>query len=365
MHDPIPWLDRAREYRCLQASLLPLLDKLLAQGGRLLDRAVTRFETAFADFVGAPHCIGLNSGVTALRLALEACGVGPGAEVITVPVAATATATAIAATGARPVFVDIEPGTYCMNPALIEPALTSRTRAVVPVHLYGQMADMLAINAVAQRHKLAVVEDASQAHGATLHGRHAGTFGRAGCFSFHPGKNLSADRDAGAIVTNDGTLAGRLRQLSDHVRMEEFAAALLSIKLPHLPAWTASRRELGRRYTAELANLHSLYLPVQRPTGKSCCHIYAIRTPARNALRTHLAKWRIQTAVHYPTPLHLQPAFRQAGCTRGAFPVAEALCATQLTLPLFPELNEREFEHVIDAVQGWAAAVGSAVLVAA
>lgn len=365
MNDPIPWLDRARAYRRFRPRMLPLLDELLAHGGRVLAPAVERFEGAFAAFVGARHGVAVNSGAAALRLALQACRIGPGDEVITVPAAPTATAAAIVALGARPVFVDIESASYCMNPSLIEPALTPRTKAIVPVHLYGQMADMPAINAIAERHGLAVIEDASQAHGATMHGRHAGTFGRAGCFSFYPGKNLSADGDAGAIVTNDAALANHLRQLAGGVRMEAFTAAVLELNLPHLPSWTAARRNLAQRYAAGLRNIRSLCLPVQRPVGQPCWHIYAIRTPARNALRARLANCGIQTAVHYPTPLYRLPRHPYWRSSVGAFPVAEALCATQLTLPLFPELTEVEVDRVIDAVQAWAMAVGPGALVAA
>src|SRR5689334_1472866 len=235
MNDPIPWLDRTRAYHRFGPALQPWLDQLLIRGGGILAPYRGRFERAFADFVGARYCVGVQSGATALRLALQACGVGPGAEVITVPAAPSATAGAIAALGARPVFVDIERATYCMNPALIEPALTPRTRAIVPVHLYGQLADMHAITAIARRHGLAVVEDASQAHGARYHNRHAGTFGRAGCFSFAPGKNLGADGAAGAIVTDDAGLAEELRSLGGAFRMEAFTALVLNLKLPHLP----------------------------------------------------------------------------------------------------------------------------------
>jgi dTDP-4-amino-4,6-dideoxygalactose transaminase len=365
MNDPIPWLDRTRAYRRFRPVLQPWLDRLLAEGGGVLVPAVGRFERAFADFVGARHCVAVNSGAAALRLALQAVGVCPGAEVITVPAAPSATAGAIAALGARPVFVDIERATYCMNPALIEPALTPRTKAIVPVHLYGQVADMQAILAVARRHGVAVVEDASHAHGATLHKRHAGTFGRAGCFSFAPGKNLGADGDAGAIVTNDADVADELRRLSTTSLMEAFTALVLSLKLPHVPAWTTTRRERARQYSAGLRKLRSLSLPVVPEGSQPCWHVYAVRTPNRTSLRRQLARWRIQTTVHYPTPLHLLPRYQRPEWGRGAFPIAEALCASQVTLPLFPELSEAEVAHVIDAVQAWAAAVGPAALVAA
>jgi dTDP-4-amino-4,6-dideoxygalactose transaminase len=368
MNDPVPWLDLSRQYRRLQPSLLPVLDDLMARGGFILGPAVERFEEAFARFVGARHCIGVNSGTSALHLALLACGVGRGDEVITVPATWISTSWAISYVGATPVYVDIESATYCMDPARIEEAITPRTKAILPVHLYGQVADMPAINAIAERHGLAVIEDACQAHAAKLQGRDAGTFGRAGCFSFYPGKNLGAYGEAGAIVTDDAELAQHVRRLRDHAqasrhvhveigfnaRMEGFQGAVLGVKLPLLPEWTASRCRIAQRYTEGLAGLPGMRLPVARPGVQHNWHIYAVCTHERDAFRAYLTSQGVLTAVHYPTPVHLQPAYRHLGYQPGAMPAAEELCAGQVTLPMFPELTDAEVERVIACVREWA-----------
>lgn len=359
MNDPIPWLDLTRQYRRLQPNLLPVLDELMARGGSILGPAVERFETDFARFVGARHCIGVNSGTTANQLSLLGCGVGPGDEVITVSAAWNSTCRAIRHVGAVPVFVDIELDSYCMDPERIEEAITPRTKAILPVHLYGHPANMTAINAIAEEHGLAVIEDACQAHAATLHGKQAGTFGRAGCFSFYPGKNLSGYGEAGAIVTDDDELAQRVRRLRDHAgigfnaRMEGFQGAVLNVKLPHLADWTAARRRLAQQYSDGLVGIGSLRLPDEAPGVRHSWNIYALCTDDRDAFRAHLARHGIQTAMHYPAPVHLQPAYRSLGYRPGELPVAERLCRSQVSLPIFPELTDAEANRLIAAVRAW------------
>jgi dTDP-4-amino-4,6-dideoxygalactose transaminase len=368
MTDPIPWLDLTRQYVELRPQLLPVLDELMRRGNFILGPYVERFEQDFARYVGARHCVGLNSGTSALQLALLACGVGSGDEVITVSATWISTSWAISYVGAVPIYVDVEPATFCMDPEQVEWAITPQTKAIVPVHLYGQPADMPAICAVAERHGLPVIEDACQAHATTLGGRHVGTFGRVGCFSFYPGKNLGAYGEAGAIVTDDAPLAQRVRRLRDHaqvsrhvhaeigynMRMEGMQGAVLGVKLPHLPRWTEARRQIARIYEDGLAGVEDLHLPCERPGARYNYHIYPLCSERREALREHLARWGVATAVHYPTPVHLQPAYHHLGYRPGDLPVTEALCRSQVTLPMFPELTEAEARRVVEAVVAWA-----------
>lgn len=367
MNDVIPWLDLTRQYQGLRDELLGVLDTLLTRGNFILGPYVEQFEAQFATFVGAKHCVGLNSGTSALQLALIACGVGPGDEVITTPATWISTSWAISYVGAHPVFVDIEPTCYCLDPDRVEAAVTPRTRAILPVHLYGHAADMGALIEIGERHGIPVIEDACQAHAATLFGRHLGTFGRAGCFSFYPGKNLGAYGEAGALVTDDDALAAQVRRLRDHaqaarhvhteigfnMRMEGIQGAVLGVKLPHLVRWTEARRHLGRLYDAGLETVAGLKLPGGRRGAIPNRHIYPLCCDHRDALREHLTARGVQTAIHYPTPVHLQPAYRFLGHRPGDFPVAEALGRTEVTLPLFPELAAEEVVRVIDAVREW------------
>jgi dTDP-4-amino-4,6-dideoxygalactose transaminase len=362
----IPWFDSTRQYQTLLPSLLPLVDEWMAKNSSL-DLAVERFEEEFAGFVGARHCITMSSGASALHVALVASGIGPGDEVIVSPAAGHAGCRAITCVGARPVFVDIEPATHCINPALIEEAITRRTKAILPAHLYGQPADMPAINPIAHKHRLTVIEDASQAHAATLDGKHAGTFGHIGCFSFSPGTNLNGHGEGGALITDDDALARRVRQLRDcapicppghtgvgcHMRMERLPAAMLSVKLPYLQRWTARRRQIARQYAAGLAELPSVQLPVERPGSRHNWHVYALCAQQRDLLRDHLAAEGIRTSVHYPTPLHLQPTYRHLGHGPGDFPAVEQLCRSQVSLPIFPELTDEEVSRIIHAVSAW------------
>lgn len=372
----IPFLDLKAQYASVAPELEAAVLEVLRSGAYVLGPAVGRFETAFAAYCGAPHAVGVSSGTSALVLALKALGVGPGCEVITAPATFVATVAAIEATGARPVFVDIDPATWTLDPARLGAALTPRTRAIVPVHLHGRLADMGPILAFARAHGLLVVEDAAQAHGAARDGRRAGAFGDAGCFSFYPGKNLGACGEAGAVTTGDPAVADRVRRLRDwgqagkynHVergsneRLDSVQAAALSVKLRRLDGWTEARRAVARRYSAGLRGLAGVGLPAPDAGAEHAWHVYAIRVADRDAVRAGLEARGVSTGIHYPTPVHLQPAWRDLGHHAGDFPAAEALSRETLSLPLFPELSDRDIAAVIDAVT---AAVADAARAAA
>jgi dTDP-4-amino-4,6-dideoxygalactose transaminase len=329
----------------------------------ILGSEVAAFEKEFAQYCSASHAIGVNSGTSALHLALLAAGVGPGDEVITVPFTFVATVAAIGYCGARPVFVDVEPGTWTMNPAQLESAITSRTKAILPVHLYGHAADMDKILDVARRHGLPVIEDAAQAHGAEYKGRRVGSQGAMGCFSFYPGKNLGAYGEAGAVVTSDPEFARKIRMLRDwgqeekynHVlrgfnyRMEGLQGAILRVKLRHLDAWTEARRTHARHYDRLLAD-SGLTLPLEKRDCKHVYHVYGVFSEQRSELQASLTGRQIQTGIHYPYPIHLLPAWSDLGYGEGAFPVSEKAAAQELSLPLFAELTPEQIEFVANAV---------------
>ena len=311
----------------------------------------------------------MNTGTSALHLALLAAGVGPGDEVITVPCTFVATVAAIVYTGARPVFVDVDPVSYTMDPALIEASITPRTKAILPVHLYGNPADMDAIVAVARRHGVAVIEDAAQAHGAGYRGRRCGSIGDLGCFSFYPGKNLGAYGEGGMVATDNPEFARTIRMLRDwgaekkyeHVlkgfnyRMEGVQGAILRVKLQYLEAWTEARRAHAAAYNRLLAGA-GLTLPVQAEVCRHVYHIYAVLTPHRAELMEWLGAQGVQTGIHYPYPVHLLPAYADLGYAAGQFPVSESIASRELSLPMFPELTREQIEAVADAVGAYRAA---------
>mgnify|MGYP000157892303 FL=1 len=358
----IPFLDLRAQYRTIAPELEAAVLEALRSCGHVLGAPVEAFERDFAAYCGARHVVALNSGTSALHIALLAAGIGPGDEVITVPATFVATAAAILYAGAKPVFVDIDPRTWTMDPGKIEAAITRRTKAVLPVHLHGRLADMTAILAVARRHGLVVIEDAAQAHGAERGGRRAGTFGEAGCFSFYPGKNLGACGEGGALVTDRDDLAEKARSLRDwgqegrynHVRhgfnyrMDAIQGAALGVKLGHLDEWNAARRRIGNLYHGGLA------AGIERAVGPigadHAAHVYAIRATDRDALRAGLAEAGVATNLHYPVPVHLQPAYGSLGYRAGDFPHAEALARETLSLPLYPELSTRDAMTVVAAV---------------
>jgi dTDP-4-amino-4,6-dideoxygalactose transaminase len=362
--EPIPLVDLGAQYKSIKAEIDLVVSRVLEQGQFVLGPEVESFESEFAAFCGAKFAVGLNSGTSALHLALLAARVGAGDEVITVPMTFVATAAAILYTGARPIFVDIDPTTYTMDPRQLEAAITPRTKAIVPVHLYGQMAAMDEITAVARRHGLVVIEDAAQAHGAIFHGRGAGTIGDIGCFSFYPGKNLGACGEAGAVVTDDPKIARTIRMLRhwgqerrhDHelhgynYRLDALQAAILRVKLRRLREWTEARRAHARLYDQLLAK-SNVKTPASTPDGQHVYHIYGIRTARRDEVLARLEERGIQAAIHYPRPVYLQSAYGDLGYQRGAFPNSEALAQEELSLPMYPELTVEQIHAVADAVQ--------------
>jgi len=363
----IPLLDLKAQFAAIEKEVRRAIDGILADQQFILGPAVADFEAAIADYTGTAHAVGVSSGSDALLVALMALGVGPGDEVVTSAYSFFASAGAIARLGARPVFVDIEPDTYNVDAALIEGAITPLTKAVLPVHLFGQCADMSAILAVADRHGLPVVEDAAQAIGAEHRGRRAGAMGKIGCLSFFPSKNLGGFGDGGMVVTGDGALAEKIRVLRGHgakpkyrhalvggnFRLDALQAAVLAAKLPHLEEWTEARRENARLYDRKLAAAGlapgQLTTPAVRP-GRHVFHQYVIRTPRRDALLGHLREQGIGCTVYYPEPLHLQACFLELGYRQGQLPNAEAAARESLAIPLYPELTEAQIDRVVTAM---------------
>lgn len=360
---PIPLVDLKAQYAALRPDIDAAIARVIGSTSFIMGPEVRAFEEAFAIWCQARHAIGISSGTAAIELTLRALGIGSGDEVITTPFTFIATAEAISATGATPVFADIDPATYNLNPAAVEAAITPRTRALLPVHLYGQPANMPALAAIAQRHGLALIEDAAQAHGAEIDGRRVGSLGHAACFSFYPGKNLGAYGDGGAVTTGDEALAGRLRKLRDHGRVSKYVhdeigyghrldalqAAILAAKLPHLDAANAARRRLAARYGELLAG-SELVLPHVPQGVTPVWHLYVVRTARRDEVLAGLKAQGIEAGIHYPLPLHLQPAYRSLGLGSGAFPVAEAASQQVLSLPLFPEMTDAQQERVVAAL---------------
>jgi dTDP-3-amino-3,4,6-trideoxy-alpha-D-glucose transaminase len=336
--------------------------RVLRSGWFILGQEVESFEAEFAAYCGVKHCIGVASGTEALQLALLACGIGPGDEVITVSHTAMPTALAIAATGAIPVFVDIDEQSYTLRPDQLAEALSPKTRAILPVHIYGHCADMDAIQEFASRHNLYVIEDAAQAHGSSYKGRKAGSIGYVGCFSFYPTKNLGACGDAGAVVTNDAELAARLRRLRNYgesrkyrnevmgynSRLDELQAAILRVKLPQLEHWNESRRNLARCYVSGLEERFSA--PTVKPGCVHGYHLFVIQSEERDKLQEHLRANDIDTLIHYPIPCHLQPALRNIKHRCCNLSVTERLAQSILSLPMFPTLSTRQVEHVARCV---------------
>jgi dTDP-4-amino-4,6-dideoxygalactose transaminase len=357
----IPFLDLNAQYRSIGPDLEDAVLAALRSCQFVLGDAVTCFEANFAAYCGTEHAVAVNSGTSALHLALLAAGIGPGDEVITVPSTFVATVAAIVYSGATPVFVDIDPSTWTMDPLLIAQAINPRTKAVMPVHLHGRLADMTAIAAVARQHGLLVIEDAAQAHGAER-GRKAGTLGDIGCFSFYPGKNLGACGEGGAITTDRADFAETIRSLRDwgqqgkynHVRhgfnfrMDGIQGAALGVKLPRLNGWNAARRRIANTYQRGLSP--AISRPSDPIDGAHACHVYAIRVADRDMVRADLEKAGIATSIHYPVPVHLQPAYSWLGYHEGDFPVSEALARETLSLPLYPELSEPQVDQVIKSV---------------
>jgi len=363
----VPFIDIKEQNRRIWPELREAIDGVMSEAQFILGPAVERFETAFAKFVGRNYCVGLNNGTSALHMALQACDVGPGDEVITTPHTWISTSWAISYVGAKPVFVDIDPATYNINPALIERAITPRTKAILPVHLYGQMCDMDALCRIAEEHNLLLIEDAAQAHGAKYDGRRSGAFGKIGCYSFYPGKNLGAFGEGGAVVTDDKNLADRIRRLRDHAqngrhnhvelghntRMEGIQGAVLEVKLRHLDDWNAARMRHAERYQQLLADVPGIQLPAAPKTGRHIWHIFAVLVDGdkRDALQKKLSELGVSTGVHYPTPVPLQPAYAYLGHKPGDFPVAEDVMHRCLSLPMFAEMTDAQMDWTAAALR--------------
>ena len=365
----VPYFDLPAHLKTLRPELDAAIGRCLDSGAFCLGPEVKQFEAEFAAFCGAGHCVAMNSGTSALHIAMRLLDLGPGDEVITTPFTFIATSWAIVYTGARPVFVDVEEGTLNLDPGLVERAITPRTRAVLPVHLYGHPCDLAPLLEIAGRRNLAVIEDAAQAHGARYRGNPVGTFGQMSAFSFYPTKNLGACGEGGAVVTNRADLAVRARSLREHgssarymhdevgynYRMEGIQGAVLRAKLPRLAAWNQARRRIAHRYH-DLLRDTPLTLPRESPQAESVYHLYTIRHPGRDRLKAHLEARGIGSAVHYPHPLHLQKCFAHLGYQAGAFPRAEQAARECLSLPMYPDLTDEQVAYVAAAIhefQGW------------
>jgi dTDP-4-amino-4,6-dideoxygalactose transaminase len=361
----IPFLDLKAQYLTIKDEIHDAISKVMDSTAFAGGPFVNQFEKEFAKFCDCKHAIGVGNGTDALWLSLIALGVGAGDEVITVPNTFIATAEAITYCGAQPVFVDIDEKTYTMNPSLLEAAITPKTKAIIPVHLFGQTADMDPIMAIAKARRLYVVEDACQAHGAKYKGRKAGSVGNTGCFSFYPGKNLGAYGEAGAVVTNDDTLAEKMRIFRDHgqakkyyhsmigwnARMDGIQGAVLSVKMKYIAEWNESRRKHAQRYNALLSTLNNVHIPYEADNAKHVYHIYAIRIQERDRFMAYLADKGISTGIHYPVPIHLQKAYSYLGLNKGTFPVAEQCALEFVSLPMFPELTSEQISYTVDAIK--------------
>ncbi|MEE8128698.1 MAG: DegT/DnrJ/EryC1/StrS family aminotransferase [Vicinamibacterales bacterium] len=360
----IPFVDLRAQYLSIKDDIDRAVAGVLDSGQYVLGAEVTSFETEFAHAVGVQHAVGVNSGTSALMLSLWAAGVGPGDEVLTVPFTFVATVAAIHAVGAHARLVDIDPCSFTMDPDALAKGVTDRTKAVLPVHLFGQPVDMDPVRAVARQHGLTVVEDACQAHGASYNGQPVGSLGHVGCFSFYPTKNLAAAGEGGIIVTNDADMARTARTLRDwgqaqpqvyalkggNYRLDAIQAAILRVKLPHLSAWTEARRAIAARYDARLEGVE-VETPAVMPYAGHVFHVYAVRSARRDALAEALQGRGIGAAVYYPHPIHLQPAYADLGYQEGDLPGAEAAARETLALPIYPELPHTAVETVADAVR--------------
>jgi dTDP-4-amino-4,6-dideoxygalactose transaminase len=368
---PLPVFDVRAHDQEIAAEISRAVSRVLASGWFILGPELERFESAFAEWLGGGHLVGVGSGTDALQIALTAAGVGPGDSVITVPNTAVPTVSAITACGARPIFVDVDPATALIDPRQIAAAVGPDTRAEVPVHLYGRAAAMDEILTTAQAHDLLVIEDAAQAHGAVWQGRRVGTWGDLGCFSFYPSKNLGAYGDGGAIWTGDPELAVRLRELRNYgqagrdqhrslginSRLDEIQAAVLSAKLPYLDGWNRRRSMLAGRLRERLSGL-PLVLPAEAPAESHVHHLFVVRVDERDRVRSALAAEGIATQVHYPLPIYQHEAYRHLGIVPGSLPHAEAWCSETLSLPFSPALGENDLSRLTDALARVLAAGG-------
>ena len=360
----VPFIDLPAQFKALKPQIDRVLGSIFEDASFISGPHLREFEDAFAQFVGAKHCVAVHSGTAALQLALTAAGIKPGDEVITVTNSFIASAEAISASGAVPRLVDCDANYFLIDPNQLEQSITSSTKAIIPVHLYGQPADMDKITEVAKRHNLKVIEDACQAHGATYRGRSVGVLGEVGCFSFYPGKNLGAAGDGGAVVTNDQTIATKVALMRDHgsthkyeheivghnFRLDSIQAAILNIKLPHLRIWNAQRAVHAQYYSSNLAGLRGIVVPPVAPEREHVFHLYVLKVSDRQLVEDLFNQRGIQYGIHYPTPIHLQKAYSQLGLRRGQFPVAERIAEQIISLPMFPEITPIQQDLVIDCL---------------
>ncbi len=363
----VPFVDLQAQYRAIRDEIDLAIRRVLDESSYVLGPEVERFEREFAEYVGAAHCVAVNSGTAAIQLALQACGVGRGDEIIVPANSFFATAEAVSTANATPVFVDADAVSYTIDTTKIEGAITPRTRAIMPVHLYGQAADMDVILRIAARHNLLVIEDAAQAHGSRYKGERVGALGKAGAFSFYPGKNLGAYGEGGALTTNDREVARLARMLRDHgserkyhhelvgynFRLEGLQGAILSVKLKHLDRWNALRRQHAARYRELLADLElsgALHLPREMDYAEHIYHLFVVQTDERDHLQKALTDAGVATSIHYPVPIHLQPAYGDLNYRRGSFPETERQAARVLSLPMFPELTDEQLTQVAGAL---------------
>jgi dTDP-4-amino-4,6-dideoxygalactose transaminase len=365
---PIPMIDLKAQLEALRPEIHAAIDRVLSSTAFVFGPDITELEREYADFCGVSDACAVANGTDALHLSLRAYGIGPGDEVVTVANTFIATGEAILLTGATPVFVDVEDDTYTMDPGQLGEAITSRTKLILPVHLYGHPADMTAIGEIARRHDLPVLEDAAQAHGAEWKGRRAGALGHAACFSFYPAKNLGAFGDAGMVTSSDADFVARVRQIANHgagthrydnvvlgtnSRLDSLQAAILRVKLRHLERWTEERRARADTYTRALEGAPGVVLPREHAEARSAWHLYTILAPERDALQAHLRQRGIASAVHYPRPIHLQPSMAAAGGRVGDLPVSERVSRRVLCLPLYPELRDEDIERIAGEVRGF------------
>ncbi|MBI2383233.1 MAG: DegT/DnrJ/EryC1/StrS family aminotransferase [Gammaproteobacteria bacterium] len=363
----IPLVDLGAQYRAIKADIDAAVIAVLDSGQFTLGPAVADFEASFCRTYGMRHAVACSSGTAALHMALKALDIGPGDEVITTAMTFIATASAVDLAGAKPVLVDIKPDCATLDPDQVASAISPRTRAIVPVHLYGQCADMAPILAIARKHGLSVIEDAAQAHGAMYQGQPVGTMGDISCFSFYPGKNLGAYGEGGLVATQDDAIASRLRMLRDwgqdrkyhhavkgfNYRMDGVQGAVLGVKMRFIEAWTERRRAVARWYSEALAGLPMIALPQELRERHHVWHIYGVRVPSplRTSIAAHLSAHGIATGLHYPVPVHMQPCFADLGYSRGTFPVAERHAESELSLPMYPEMTQAHVGRIADCLR--------------
>jgi dTDP-4-amino-4,6-dideoxygalactose transaminase len=361
--ESVPFVDLKAQYALLRTEVLAAMDEVMGRADFILGEPVRSFEREFCQYLGGRFGFGVASGTDALHLALRALEIGPGDEVITVANTFVATALAIRYTGARPVLVDIDPQTYLMDVDQVAAAIGPHTKAIIPVHLFGRAMDLKALLALAAVNSLALVEDACQAHGATLGGKRVGTTGTMGCYSFYPGKNLGGYGDGGFVLLGEPELAQRIQMLrnygqlrkNDHLivgynsRLDSLQAAILRVKLRHLDQWNSARQRTAQLYRDGLA-CQPVTLPALAPPGSHVYHLFVIEAENRDALRDHLEQHGVSTGIHYPVPVHLQPAFQDLGCRRGQFPVSERAAEHLLSLPIFPEMTESQVGYVCEVI---------------